>query len=202
MEIEKYVGKTIDCPCGKKHSSEVETIVIRENVIQEDLVAYLKSKGFKMLTVVCDKQTYQAAGQQVCVALDEACIAYKLHTFTEETVIPNEHFIGNLAMGLALDSDLVLAVGSGTINDICRYVSAVAKIPYCVAGTAPSMDGYISGGSALIYNGCKLTFETRPPMAVFLDPEILAKAPMDMIASGVGDLLGKINAWQIGSCQI
>ena len=113
--------------------------------------------------------------------------------FADNNVLPNEHFIGNLAMGMALDSDLILAVGSGTLNDICRYVSAVAGKPYCIVGTAPSMDGYISGGSALIYNNLKLTFETHTPIAVFLDPAILSHAPKDMIASGVGDLLGKIS---------
>lgn len=136
----------------------------------------------------------------MCAVLDQAGIRYKLHRFIEASVLPNAHFIGNLALGMDLSSDMLVAVGSGTINDLCRYVSAVAGKPYCVVGTAPSMDGYNSGGSALIHNNMKLNFETHPPMAVFLDPAILATAPMDMIASGVGDLLGKINCltdWQL-----
>ena len=191
--IEQYIAKSIDCACGQTHRSCVETIEIKENVIEQAMVDYLKNKGYKKLTVVCDQNTYRVAGSRVCAALDKGGIAYKLHRFHEANVLPNEHFVGNLAMGMALDCDLVMAVGSGTINDICRYVSAVAGKPYCVVGTAPSMDGYIAGGSALIYNNLKLTFETHAPIAVFLDPQILAQAPKDMIAAGVGDLLGKIS---------
>lgn len=191
--IEQYIAKSIDCTCGQPHRSCVETVEIKDNVIEQALVEYLKAKAYKKLTVVCDQNTYRVAGNRVCQALDQNGISYKLHQFHEDPVLPNEHFIGNLAMGMALDCDLVLAVGSGTINDICRYVSAVAGKPYCVVGTAPSMDGYISGGSALIYNNLKLTFETHAPIAVFLDPQILSRAPRDMVAAGVGDLLGKIS---------
>ena len=191
--IEQYIGRTINCDCGKAHSSKVETIEIKKDVIEHQMVNFLKRKGYKKLTVVCDKNTYRAAGKRVCEALEKEDIPFKLHMFAEDTVLPNEHFIGNLSMGMALDSELIMAVGSGTVNDICRYVSAVAKLPFCVVGTAPSMDGYNSGVSALIYNNLKLTFETHSPIAVFLDPDILSDAPRDMIGAGAGDLLGKIN---------
>lgn len=191
--IENYIARTIDCACGKKHQSRVETIVIKKNVISNELVEFIKANGFKKLTVVCDRKSYAAAGGAVCKALDSAAVEYKLHMFKDEPLAPDERSVGNLAMGLAPDSDLILAVGSGTIGDLCRYVSAVAKLPFCTVGTAPSMDGYISGGSALIYNNLKITFETHTPTAVFFDPDILAGAPRDMVAAGVGDLLGKIS---------
>ncbi|MBQ8311547.1 MAG: iron-containing alcohol dehydrogenase [Clostridia bacterium] len=146
--IERYLSKTIACTCGKTHRSRVETIEIKRGVIGRELIAFLKEKGYNKLTVVCDRNTYRVAAVEVCRALERAQISFQVHQFEEATVLPNEHFIGNLTMGMALDSDLILAVGSGTINDICRYVSAIAKIPYCIVGTAPSMDGYISGSSA------------------------------------------------------
>lgn len=192
--IEQYVGRSVDCACGRPHRSNVKTIEIMENVIEKKLAQYIQSSGYQKLMVVCDNNTYRVAGQRVCRVLEDNGIAYKLHRFQEESVLPNEYFIGNLAMGMALDCDLFLAVGSGTLNDITRYVSAVAGKPFCVVGTAPSMDGYISGGSALVFNDLKITFETHAPEAAFLDPQILAAAPKDMISSGVGDLLGKINA--------
>ncbi len=191
--IEQYIAKSITCNCGKIHHSRVETIEIKNNVIEHEMVNFIKSKGFKNLLIVCDNNTYRVAGEKVCQVLEENHISFKLHKFLGESVLPNEHFIGNLIMGMAMTCELVLAVGSGTINDICRYVSAVAGKPYCIVGTAPSMDGYISAGSALIYNNLKLTFETQTPLAVFLEPEILSCAPMEMIVAGVGDLLGKIN---------
>lgn len=191
--IEQYIAKDIKCTCGKNHKSRVETIVIKNGVIQNELISFMKETGYKKLTVVCDKKSYRVAGEAVCKALDGANIAYKLHRFAAEPLAPDEHAIGNLLMGLAPDSDIILAVGSGTIGDICRFVSASIGKEYCTVGTAPSMDGYISGGSALIYNNLKLTFETHTPKAVFFDPDILANAPRDMVAAGVGDLLGKVS---------
>ena len=175
------------------HTSRVETIVIKNGVINNELIAFIKENGYKKLTVVCDGRSYAVAGKDVCTALDDAGIAYKLHKFSSDPLAPDEHAIGNLLMGLDRGSDIILAVGSGTIGDICRFVSAAVGKEYCTVGTAPSMDGYISGGSALIYNNLKLTFETHTPKAVFFDPEILANAPRDMVAAGVGDLLGKAN---------
>lgn len=200
--IEKYIAKTINCECGKEHKSKVESIVIKRGVVENELMEFLKQNNYNNLTVVCDKKSYDAQAKAVCKALDANSINYKLHMFRSEPLAPNEQAIGNLAMGLDLNCDIILAVGSGTINDICRYVSAVAGKEFCTVGTAPSMDGYISGGSALIYNNLKLTFETHPPKAVFFDPVILANAPKDMIASGVGDLLGKINCltdWRLSN---
>ena len=191
--IENYIRKEIDCDCGRKHSSRTDVIEIKKGVIETSLVSFLNENGYKRLTVVCDKNTYRVAGERTLKVLDENGISYKLHMYLEDNVLPNEHFIGNLAVGMDINSDLMLAIGSGTINDICRYVSAVAKKEYCILGTAPSMDGYISGGSALIFNNTKQTFETHTPKAVFLDPEILVDAPKSMIGAGVGDLLGKVN---------
>ncbi len=194
--IEQYIGKEITCECGRTHKSKVQKIVIHSGVIQNELPAYLTEKGYTRLTVVCDNKSYAVAGKDVCTALEKAKIGYKLHLFTAYPLSPDDAAVGNLVMGCDPDCQLILAVGSGVINDLCRYVSAVMKKPFCTVGTAPSMDGYISGGSALVFNSLKITFETHTPDAVFFDPNILANAPRDMIASGVGDLLGKINCLQ------
>ncbi len=191
--IENYVAKTIECDCGKIHCSNVEKIVIKEKVIENELVDYIKQNGYKKITLVCDKKGYAVAGMRTENVLKSAQINFKEHVFNDQSLVPDEKAVGNLVMGAPLDSDLFLAVGSGVVNDVTRYASAVKGIPFMTVGIAPSMDGYISAGSALIYNGLKLNFETHAPKAVFFEPSILANAPLGMIASGVGDLLGKIN---------
>lgn len=198
--IENYIGKTINCSCGKTHTGKVEKIVIKKDVVKNELVQYLTENNFKKITLVCDKKGYEVAGQEVEIVLLENGFTIKTHMFTADALIPDEWAIGNLILGCLPDSDLFLSVGSGVISDVTRQVSAVKNLPFITVGTAPSMDGYISGVSPLIYNGLKLTFETHPPKAVFFDPEVLANAPTDMISAGVGDLLGKIsclNDWKL-----
>ena len=87
-----------------------------------------------------------------------------------------------------------VAVGSGTINDIVKYASFKAGVPYISVPTAPSMDGYTSSVAALLLGGFKKTLPAAPPLAVFADLSVLARAPSDMIAAGYGDLLGKLTA--------
>ena len=191
--IEHLITKTIKCKCGKAHKSNVEEIVINENVIQEHLVDFINKNKYNKITIVCDKKGYAVCGEKVLNTIKRLNVTVKAHVFNDNDLIPDEKAVGNLIMGSLFDSDIFIAVGSGVVNDITRYASAVKGIPFATVGIAPSMDGYISGGSALIYNGFKLTFETHAPKAVFFVPSILSKAPRDMIASGVGDLLGKIN---------
>ena len=191
--IEQYIGKNIDCSCGKTHKSNVEKIVIKNNVIENELVDFLKENGYKKITLVCDKKGFAVAGKRTKDVLDKNGFTVKVHTFTDDYPVPDERSVGRLTMGAMPDSDMFLAVGSGTVNDLTRFVSAVKGLPFATVGIAPSMDGYISAGSALIYNGLKTTFETHAPKAVFFEPTILANAPRDMIGAGVGDLLGKIS---------
>ena len=62
--------------------------------------------------------------------------------------------------------DLVLGVGSGVINDLCKYVSFKHDLPYYIVATAPSMDGYASTGAAMIMGGMKVTYTTNSPTLI------------------------------------
>lgn len=84
----------------------------------------------------------------------------------------------------------MLAIGSGTINDLCKYASHATEIPYAIAATAPSMNGYNSSTASLKdESGYKRSYPAVQPNAVMADPAILAAAPARLIASGVGDTL-------------
>lgn len=91
----------------------------------------------------------------------------------------------------AKESDYIVCIGSGTLNDICKYASFKSGVPYGVYATAPSMDGYVSSISALYENGKKVTVPTTVPADVIIDVPLLAKAPLDMIVAGAGDMIGK-----------
>ena len=85
------------------------------------------------------------------------------------------------------DADALVAVGSGTINDLCKYAAFQDAKPYAVFGTAPSMNGYTSMSAAITEQGHKKSLPARPPQGVFLDLGVLAAAPVRMIRSGLGD---------------
>ncbi len=85
----------------------------------------------------------------------------------------------------------LVAIGGGTVNDICKMASTLLKIPYIVIGTAASMNGYASGIAAILDNGLKTTRNAVPPRAILLDIDILMEAPIELAQAGLGDLLSK-----------
>ena len=89
------------------------------------------------------------------------------------------------------ENESLVAVGSGTVNDLAKQVSTMRDKPYVCVGTAASMNGYTSGIAALLDNGLKTTTPARPPRAVILDTRILAKAPSKLTQAGFGDLISK-----------
>ncbi len=86
-------------------------------------------------------------------------------------------------------SDAVIAVGSGTLNDIVKYTTYLEKKPYLLFGTAPSMNGYVSSTASLIESGKKRSFSAHLPYAVYMDSAIMAQAPLRLVQSGFGDLI-------------
>ncbi len=85
----------------------------------------------------------------------------------------------------------IVALGSGTINDLAKRASQLVGRPYVVAGTAASMNGYASGIAAIIDNGLKTTVPAAPPKAIILDTNLLAQAPERLAQAGLGDLISK-----------
>lgn len=85
--------------------------------------------------------------------------------------------------------DALLAVGSGTLNDLCKYVAHRLGIPYGVFATAPSMNGYLSPTASLRVGRQKSSVSAAPPALLLGDLDILAAAPLAMIRAGIGDTL-------------
>ena len=199
IDWKKYLQKEISCSCGKTHFCDIEEIIIEDHAIKH-LTRILSKNTYKKLCVVCDEHTEKAAGFQVYEELETAGYDYDKIIFHDPELVPDEEALVSLFTQIPNNCDLILAVGSGTINDLCRYVSYKMKIDYYIIGTAPSMDGYASNVSPLIIQHLKTTIEARPARVILGDLDIIANAPLHMIAAGVGDIIGKyvcLTDWQI-----
>lgn len=197
MDIKKLLKGINDCSCGKSHSCPIDYVDIADGAI-----ARLPEmcKDYKNILIVCDKNTYAVCGKDVADILADK--VYELIILKDQTdvVIPDESQIEVIDGKVTTDTDLILGVGSGVINDLCKYVSFKNNLPYYIVATAPSMDGYASVGSALILSGMKVTLNARPPKAIIAEPKVLATAPAQMLQSGYGDIIGKyscLNDWKL-----
>lgn len=83
----------------------------------------------------------------------------------------------------------LLALGSGTINDLTKYAAHARNIPYIVLPTAASMNGYLSPTASLEEDGHKHSYATRSPVAVIADIGIIAAAPQRLAKAGLADTL-------------
>ncbi len=143
------------------------------------------------LLLVDDEAGHEAAGAEIARHLSGR---YRLKTLTfPGRAAPEAAHVETLRRE-ALASDALIAIGSGSINDLCKAAAAESDRPYAVFGIAPSMNGYVSGSASLIVAGRKISRRARPPVAVFLDLDLLAKAPRRLIVAGLGDSLCRSTA--------
>jgi glycerol-1-phosphate dehydrogenase [NAD(P)+] len=143
------------------------------------LVAALRFGG--PLAVVCDPTTRRVLGARVAASLTGAS-----EVVLEEMPKPDMGGVEQVRHRTAGAAALI-AVGSGTINDLCKYAAFLDARPYAVFGTAPSMNGYTSISAAITEHGHKKSLPARAPVGVFLDLGVLAAAPARLIRSGLGD---------------
>lgn len=185
-----------NCSCGMMHSCDIKRVAIGVGVLRElrEMAA-----GYRHILLVADTNTYTACGSQA-----EALLAGKVQNVLiykrDGLLVPNEEAVTEMEEKVSEQTDLIIGVGSGVIQDLCKYVSFEKKLPYYIVATAPSMDGYASKGAAMIMGNMKVTYNAHVPEAIIGDVDILKDAPMELIQSGYGDILGKyscLNDWKL-----
>ena len=198
MEISDFLKGIRNCCCGRDHDCPIESVIIGKGAISSlsDLV-----KNFKSILLVADENTYDVCGSSVTSELGDRLVDTLIFK-RDGVLVPDEVAIGELEARVTADIDLIVGVGSGVINDLCKIVSFNHSLPYFIVATAPSMYGYSSRGSALILNGMKVTLNADVPRAIIADTDVLANSPFSMIQAGFGDIIGKyscLNDWRLSA---
>ena len=177
------------CGCGKNHHIEVKEILIEEGVVEklEEAMSDGFLKEYISPLLICDTNTCKVT-EEIMEDIYDRCQVLVLDA---EGLHADQHAIEVVENNMEEDIDLILAVGTGTIHDISRYVAFQYKIPFISVPTAASVDGFVSTVAAMTWNGLKKTVPAAPPIAVYADSNIFAAAPRRLNASGVSDLFGK-----------
>ena len=145
----------------------------------------------KRVCVVSDANTNQFA-REISAKIQARGGAAAQAFFDEKELIPDEHvYEGVEKIAKQSNSEYILAVGSGSLNDVCKYVSTRLSMPCGVLATACSMDGYVSKGAALMEKQFKVTETVHTPSDVLINADVLVTAPHLMTAAGFGDIMGK-----------
>lgn len=196
MTIQQLLDGKTNCDCRKNHLCPIDHVIIERNAISR--LPEITDNYSKIL-LVADTNTFSACGERVSSILGKRITDTLIYN-TDGVLVPNEDALARLTSRVNEGTDLIIGVGSGVINDLCKMVSFEKELPYYIVATAPSMDGYASVGSALILDGMKVTKNARVPKAIIADIDVLAQAPTEMIRAGYGDIIGKyscLNDWQL-----
>ncbi len=184
------------CPaCGLEHRVPIEAVVIGHDA-RERLGEYLDRRRWRSLLLVSDANTAEAEGDALGAELEAAGHQVGLQRFSQRHgLLADEQAVEAVrAMVATHRPEVLVAVGSGVLNDVTRYASFLEHRPYLSVPTAASMDGYASGVAAMQFNGLKVTLPAQTPLGIFADPAVLAAAPREMLVWGLGDLAGKATA--------
>ena len=97
-------------------------------------------------------------------------------------------------------SDLVIGIGGGRSVDIAKLIGFNLNKPFVSIPTSASHDG-IASPFVSVKGDKPHSLVATAPLGVFVDVDIMKKAPKKLLASGCGDLIAKITAvrdWQLG----
>ena len=173
------------CECGKVHKTDLKYIDIGRGVISK-LPERVRQLGGTHVQLYADGNTWRAAGEQAAALLEQAGIPCEVYCFPQKRVYADAAPVGQAAMHFTHACDLIVGVGTGTVNDICKIMAGLTGRPYIIVGTAPSMDGFASDTSSMVSDGLKISLPSANAKVIIGDTDILAAAPMEMIGAGLG----------------
>lgn len=196
LDIPSLCSRPIACSCGRTHYCGITAAAVASGALGR-LPEY--TAAYRHILLIADSNTYPTCGERVRALLGprlQKTLIYR----REGMLVPNEAAIAEAEAALSADTDFIVGIGSGVIQDLCKYVTWKHNLDYCIVASAPSMDGYASTGAAMIIGGMKVTYTTHAPKYIVADIDVLKDAPMDMIRSGYGDIIGKyssLNDWRL-----
>ncbi|MBN2713366.1 MAG: iron-containing alcohol dehydrogenase [Planctomycetes bacterium] len=180
--------------CGEMPDIDPQDTLFADDAVERLPSILEKYSDGKSVAVLMDRRTKEAAGNEVCAALCSA--GWQVMAVVVPDPEPGKSPVCDDITKERLQpaisgASIVLTVGSGVVNDLGKWTSCDAGLPYVSFATAASMNGYSSANVAPAVKGVKTLVRGAAPKAVVSSPQIIASAPYEMTASGLGDILAK-----------
>ena len=98
--------------------------------------------------------------------------------------------------------DAVVGVGGGRTLDVAKHAATQVGLPMVSVATSLAHDGLASPVASLEGDGHKGSYGVQMPIAVIVDLDFVARSPIAMRRSGIGDALSNMSAladWRLAS---
>ena len=151
----------------------------------------------KKVSLICGKNVQKVLKVKIEKSLKIKKIQFVWHTSTDNQI----KSINKIEKNVKKDkSNLIVGIGGGRSVDTAKLISYNLSIPFVSLPTAASHDGMASPFVS-VKSDKPHSIVASAPMGVFVDIDIIKKAPSKLLASGCGDLIANIIAvkdWQLG----
>ncbi|MEC7711553.1 MAG: sn-glycerol-1-phosphate dehydrogenase [Thermoproteota archaeon] len=182
----------------RSHKMELPRLIVVGEKNINDIGSFLKSlKNIKKVSLVSGNNVKKIVQNKIESSLSASKIQMVWHlaeTNDKRSIKKIEQDVGKSK------SELIVGVGGGRSVDIAKIIGFNLDLPFVSIPTSASHDGIASPFVSIKGNKPHSLVATAP-LGVFVDVDIIKKAPKKLLASGCGDLIAKITAvrdWQLG----
>lgn len=182
----------------QSHTMELPRLIVvgEKNISEfgEFLVSLSKPKKVSLISGINVKKIIK---QKIEKSLKQKHIKFVWHTSKDNQISS----LTQIQRDVKKDhSDLVAGIGGGRSVDTAKMVSFNLDIPFVSLPTAASHDGMASPFVS-VKSDKPHSIVATAPLGVFVDIDVIKRAPAKLLASGCGDLIANIIAvkdWQLG----
>ncbi len=121
------------CSCGRKHVCDVDAVYTGYGALSK--LSEL-TEGRKSVLIVADENTYNAftsQGGSITHPRVSRCVFP-----ATPLLIPDEKSLLSIENTMDGDTDIIIGIGGGTVNDLCKEIAYRKGLYYVYVATAPS----------------------------------------------------------------
>lgn len=180
--------------CALSNAVKTQRFWLGEGILPEVSAMFKALFPGKKAAVIADCNTFPAAGREVDAALRAAGIVTAPPWVFDAPPHVDPTSVDSAVAHLKSHGAIAVAVGAGSINDLCKVAADRLGQQYLCVATAASVDGYASSGAPMTTDGFKKTVPCAAPLGIVADIAVLRLAPYGLTASGYADLVAKVPA--------
>lgn len=182
----------------KSHTMELPRLIVVGDKNMVDFGVFLKKlDDSKRVSLITGNHVKKIIQKKIIESLQRSKITYSWHIAGKNEI----DAIKIIQKKVSADkSDTIIGIGGGRAVDIAKITAFHLKKPFVSVPTSASHDG-ISSPFVSIKGDKPHSIVASSPHGVFVDIDIIRKAPKRLLASGCGDLIANITAikdWELG----